>query len=165
MKRMISIVLILLFAFCAFAEEEEPFSFREGIEWGMTQKEVLAAEGNPKYETDDDDGVRTIEIDNVTQGGAECDIEYGFVHDALFMATIEYDLDEANISFDQIESKLKERCGAPSDFNSDIKSLLSKDDLSDLDAVTSWVLDDGTMIWLMENDDDHTIQIMVVNLA
>ena len=164
MKKTFSILLILLLAFCALAEEE-PFHFREGIEWGMSEKEVLAAEGNPKHETDDDDGVRTIEIEGLKQGGAKCDIEYGFVHDALFMATIEYDLEESSVSFDQIEATLTERCGAPSDFNSNIKSLLSKDDLSDLDAVTSWVMDDGTMIWLMENDDDKTIQIMVVNLA
>ena len=164
MKRVFTILLVLLFACFALAEEET-FHFREGIEWGMSQKEVLAAEGNPKHETDDDDGVRTIEVKGVKQGGVECDIEYGFVHDALFMATIEYDLEETDVSFEQIEDSLKACCGAPSDFNSDIKSLLSKDDLSDLDAVTSWVLDDGTMIWLMENDDDHTIQIMVVNLA
>ena len=163
MKKLLAIMLLMMFAFCACAEES--FTFREGIEWGMSQKEVLAAEGNPKYESDDDDGVRTIEINNLTQGGAKCSIEYGFAHDDLFMATIEYDLDETSVSFDQIEAKLTQRCGAPSDFNSDIKSLLSKDDLSDLDAVTSWVMDDGTMIWLMENDDEHTIQIMVVNLA
>ena len=164
MKKMLSIMLVLLLACCALAEEEV-FHFRKGIEWGMSQKEVLAAEGNPKYDTDDDDGVRTIEIEGLKQGGEKCDIEYGFAHDALFMATIKYDLAEASVTFEQIEERLTERCGAPSDFNSDIKSLLSKDDLSELDAITSWVLDDGTMIWLMENDDENTIQIMIVNLA
>lgn len=171
MKKLLAILLMLLMGFTACAEEaieaaEEPdFTLRNGITWGMSQEEVLQAEGNPRHETDEDDGVKTIEIDDVKQGGARCDVEYAFMDDALFMATFEYDTKDGKVSFDGLKETLAGLYGVPGAFNDNVKSLLDKDDLDELDNIASWTLDNGTDIWLMEDQDDDSIEVIFVELG
>ena len=45
-------VLCLLCSTAALAENAAPFTFRNGISFGMTENEVLAAEGNVRFERD-----------------------------------------------------------------------------------------------------------------
>lgn len=149
----------------ADAPDIEPFTFRNGITWGMTKQEVLQTEGNPKYETDTDDATETIEIEDVEFGGAKCDLEYTFSDDDLFMVSVEYDTDEVNVSFDGLRSKLVERFGEPGAFSDDVKSELSEDALEELDTIASWTLEDGTEVWLMEDTDDQSIDIVFVDLG
>lgn len=166
MKRLLAFMLIMLLTVSACAEGDV-FTLRNGITWGMSPDEVLAAEGNPKHELDDqdDDGVQTLELKGVTHGGAKCDIEYEFLYDALFLATIEYDTEEADVTFEQIEAAMTKSFGEPGAFSDAIKSLLSDEDLSELDAVSSWALKDGTHVWLMEDAREHSIEIMLVDLS
>lgn len=189
MKKLLSVLLVMLLILSAwaFAEEEitepfpedeiedelyeevdeetaEPFSFRNGITWGMTREQVLEAEGNPKYETDRDDVIDIIEIEDVQFGGAECDLEYHFANDALFMAVVEYD-DDAKVDFADLRARLTERFGEPGAFSEAIKAELSEDELKELDTIASWTLPDGTEVWLMEDSDDHTIDIAFVDLG
>lgn len=164
MKRTLAILMLLTLLLSAHAEEAD-FLFREGIQWGMSQEDVLKAEGNPKYERDVDDGIPKIEIDDVDQDGVQCDIEYAFVDDALFMATFEYDTEDVSVSYDDLLAVLTRRYGEPGAFSDDVKALLSQDDLAELDAISSWALEDGTHIWLMNDADDRSIEIMFVELG
>lgn len=164
MRKILATLFVLLLACSAVAEEASGFTFRNGIAWGMSQQEVLEAEGNPKYETEDDDDTRMIEIEDVEFGGVKCDVEYAFIDDMLFMATVEYDADEVSQSFDDVKAKLVERYGEPGEFNDEIRSELGDDALEELDTIVSWTLSDGTDVMLLENADDNDITIVFLSL-
>ena len=166
MKRLLAILTLLAMGVCACAEGAS-FAIRNGVSWGMSPEEVLEAEGNPTHELSeqDDDGFQTLEIEGVTQGGALCDIEYVFLYEGLFMTTIEYDTEETDVTYDQIEAALTKSFGAPGDISDDIKAVLSLDDVSELEGVSSWKLEGDTHVWLMEDADEHTIEIMLVDLS
>ena len=166
MKKLLAVLMML--ALCASAcAEGASFAIRNGVSWGMSPEEVLEAEGNPSHELgeQDDDGFQTLKIEGVTQGGAACDIEYEFLYEGLYLITFEYDTEETDVTYDRIEAALKKSFGEPGDISDDIKAVLSLDDASELEGVSSWKLEGDTHVWLMEDADEHTIEIMLVDLS
>lgn len=164
MKRIPVILLLLALAFTACAEEDADFTFREGIAWGMSREEVLAVEGASRFDSDED-GVYTLEFDDIEQNGVRCDVEYAFMDDALFMASFEYDTEDVPVTYDALLASLTESYGAPGEMNDDIKALLDDDDLEELDAISGWVLENGTRAWLMYDSDDESIEIIFADLG
>ena len=164
MKKALAMVLILLMLFSACAESSS-FSFRNGISWGMSPEDVLKAEGDPAHETDEDDDTLKIEIKDVDFGSIKCDLEYAFLDDMLFMAVMEFDTRNAQVSFNDLRVKLTQTYGEPGEFSDAVKAELTEDEIAELDTITSWKLADGTDIWLMEDSEDQEIQIMFVDLG
>lgn len=167
MKKTLAILLLLVFCFTALAEEaaDFTFSFRNGIAWGMSVEEVLAAEGNPKCEVEDEDDAQSIEIEDVEYGDAKCDLDYEFLDNELFMITLDFDTEEETITFDDLKAKLVEVYGEPGEFSDEVKAELEEEDLEDLDSISSWTLADGTNIWLMEDTDEHDIEIVFTDIS
>ena len=82
------------------ADASQPFTFRNGVTFGMTKEEVLATEGNP--EIDDDEAgeeemngrmIGFLEIEDVDFEGMEADAEYAFVDDSMTFCGYELDLE------------------------------------------------------------------------
>ncbi len=93
MKKLLVVltVLCLVFSMAAMAEEN-PFTIRNGVQFGMTQDEVTKTEGDAKYEVDTE---RTrgsvtfteVEYENATIGEGKGDIAYLFLDDKLVACT------------------------------------------------------------------------------
>ena len=68
-------------------QPQEAFSFRNNVCWGMSEDEVLAAEGRTQADyREDDDGLVSLSLDNVSAAGEEAWLSYMFEDDALTAA-------------------------------------------------------------------------------
>lgn len=165
MKRVLAAALLLMLLFAACAEEsKQAFTFRNGVHWGMSHEEVIAAEGNPKCEIDEDEDALTVGIEDVEYGEQKCRLEYDFLNDELFMISVEFNTEDGDVSFDSLKRKLTSLYGEPGDFSDDVKSELSDEEIEELDGIASWTLADATEVWLMDDSEEHAIEIMFVDL-
>ncbi|MDO4867190.1 MAG: hypothetical protein Q4C10_11615 [Clostridia bacterium] len=163
MKKLITLLLVLALMGCAALAEAQAFSFRNGVAWGMTQDEVLAAEGNPNYEAfDAGDGSMTgIEIDDVTAAGVEAELMYNFMNGSLVMCGYEFDADDVTI--DALAEQLTGKYGPESeaDYAAIVEiynimfgpGRMTEEFLSGR-SPRCWQLEDGTILLLIAYSDD-----------
>lgn len=143
----------------------EPFRIREGVTWGMTMKQVLEAEGNPEYAEDDVEDVHVVTIEGKRVAGAECVVEYMFTEDALIMACFDYDTEDGAVSYEAMEAALTGRYGEASAVSDELKSALPGEMLSDVDALSCWLLDSDTLVCLMEDVDEHELVVLFMDVG
>ena len=113
MKKLIAIILtlcVLCTGFATFADGEA-FSFRNGITFGMSVNDVIAAENSRRHDIDWD---RTrgadfteLEFEHVTENNVPADLTNLFVDDKL--VAIRVDFETRDISAAQIEKDLAEK--------------------------------------------------------
>lgn len=161
-------VLCLVFSMTALAEGNA-FTFPNGAQFGMTQDEVIATEGNARYEVDTEHtrGSVTfteVEYENVDIDGMKCDVAYLFLDGKLVAIRADYD-DKAN-TFENAEKYLTEQFGEGQEL--DLKTLgngvYAVDDDGHPEAkAKAWVGDGFTVV--LEEDDDGDIDVTVVDLT
>lgn len=167
MKRiMIWLVLACVIAGATLAEGG--FSFREGVAWGMTPDQVLAAEGNPRAEADREAGFDILEIEDAALYGGTCDLKYFFKRDALLAAACEYEDADPAAAFARLSKALTAEFGAPLD--PDTERWLLLEDILDgemasraMDAFASWQTEDGSFVALVEDAADGSVGLYFYN--
>jgi len=163
MKRMAALTLALLIMVCA-GGKAAGFSFRNGVTWGMSRGEVLTAEGQPRYESERENGLDVIEIDRAEQWGADCALEYLFYRDNLVMGRLEYDTRSDSVSVEKLIATLTERYGAPTELDPARLAEISLDEDGAPDRFLGWVIDEQTLLSLAERKEEHSIKIVVSDI-
>ena len=115
MKKLFAVLvaLCLVLSMAALAEATV-FVFRNGVQFGMPQKDVTATEGNARYEVDTEHtngpvAFTEVEYENVDIEGVKGDVTYMFIEDALVAIRVDYD-DKA-VSFDEIDKAMTDAYG------------------------------------------------------
>lgn len=147
------------------AAPAEPFHIREGVTWGMTAEQVLKAEGNPECETEDVEDVRVVTIEGKRVAGAACDVEYMFTDDELMMACFDYDTEDEAVSYEAMAAGLTGRYGEASAVSDELKSALPGEMLSDVDAMSCWLLESNTLVCLMEDKDENELVVLFMDVG
>lgn len=157
MKKMFALltVLCLVCSVAALAETGE-FTFRNGVAFGMTQDEVLNAEGNAPHKMDVEHAggivLDDMEFEDISDNGFEADLHYYFLEGKLIAAVLEYD-DDA--SYDQILNDLTNRYGASAALDpaemGNIMSML--DDDGHLGQAQAWKVGQVLIVLGQDGDD------------
>ena len=120
MKKLLALLTVLcliIAAVAAFAENDgvAPVTVRNGVTFGMTPDQVIAAEGNARFERDIE---RTwgptfteIEFENVNDNGMRADVKYFFVDNALVAVRMNYSTRQ--VSFREMLDRLAAVYGEP----------------------------------------------------
>ena len=168
MKKLLAVltVLCLIFSMAAMAEGE-PFTIRNGAQFGMTQNEVTATEGDARYEVDTEHtrGPVTfteVEYENATIGDGKGDVTYLFLEDKL--VAVRVDFDKKVNSFESAEKYLTENFGEGQEL--DLKTLGNgvyavDDDGHPEVKAKAWIADGFTIV--LEEDDDGDIDVTYVD--
>ena len=160
MRKTVAAVLALLLSFCALAENA-PFTLREGVAWGMTLPEVLAAEGNPLYISRRENGMEIVRIPDATHEGAPCTVEYLFFRDSLTMARVEYDA--SAVTLESLKDALSKHYGEATSLTGDqLREITFLEALPD--SFYGWVLGTDTLVCLTENKEAGTLRILYSDL-
>ena len=124
LKRTMGMMLALLLPACtAFAAEtSQPFTFRNGVTFGMTKDEVLEAEGNPEANTGDDNingrTVTYMEIEDTTFAGLTAAAEYVFIDDSMTFCGYMLDM-ESDEDYDKAVEELSAEFGPAQELDGD----------------------------------------------
>lgn len=165
MKRAIALLLALLLAGCAFAEEAG-FSFRGGVRWGMSADEVLEIEGEPPFEAERESGLDVIVIEGAMHENSECALRYYFFDDSLTMAEIEYDTEAGPATFEALADSLSGRYGEAAELNPSLTpGLPAENDEDTPNRFYGWVHNDETLVCLTEDRSEHTLTITLSDLG
>ena len=163
MKKLIALLLVLALMGCAALAEGQAFSFRNGVAWGMTLDEVLAAEGNPEYDVYDtnNSGITGVEIDDVSVAGVEADLMYNFMNGSLVMCGYEFDAED--ITIDALAEQLAGEYGLESEADlaaiAEVYSIMfgagsMTEEFLSVRPTRCWLLEDGTFLLLIAYSDD-----------
>ena len=160
MKRFFAVltVLCLVLSMAALAETVTVFTFRNGVLFGMPQKDVVAAEGKDPHEVDTENTLgpvtfTEVEYEDVKIDDIKADVKYMFVEDALVAIRVDYD-DKA-VSYDEIDKTLTAAYGEGVDL--DVKALGNgvyavDDDGRPKAKARLW--NGGDVLIVVEQDDD-----------
>ena len=174
MKKLIAILAALCLvctAFAALAEEKAPFAFSNGVTFGMTEDEVIAAEGSNAYKKDIEHthGPVTfteLEYEDIIDAatGAKADRKYLFADGKL--AAVRLDFETKHISYDALKSQLS----AYGEFGAlDVAALGNGIYAVDDDGTpekNTVALTDGNMMVVLELDDEgDDIDVTFVDLT
>ena len=169
MKKLLVVltVLCLIFSMAAMAEGE-PFTIRNGVQFGMTQDEVTATEGDARYEVDNERTLGSVtftevEYENATIGDGKGDVTYLFLDNKL--VAIRVDFDKKANNFEAAEKYLTETFGEGQDL--DLKTLgngvYAVDDDGHPEAkAKAWTGDGFTVV--LEEDEDGDIDVTYVDM-
>ena len=170
MKKLFALVLCLcmLLTAAAFAEDQKPFTVRNGVTFGMTLDQVTATETVRYHDLDREDtrGKVTfteLEYENVTENGVRCDVTYLFVEDALAAVKINYET--RDIGYDQVKAALTALYGeaAPLDPAALGNGIYAVDDDGKPERqAEAWT--SGSVMIVLELDEDE-IDLTYVDLA
>ena len=169
MKKLLAVltVLCLIFSMAVMAEGES-FTIRNGGQFGMTQDEVTATEGDARYEVDNERTLGSVtftevEYENATIGDGKGDVTYLFLDNKL--VAIRVDFDKKANNFEAAEKYLTETFGEGQDL--DLKTLgngvYAVDDDGHPEAkAKAWTGDGFTVV--LEEDDDGDIDVTYVDM-
>ena len=92
MKKIVAILLaVLMLCTCFACAEESSFTFRNGLYWGMSPEEVLAAEGRSAFDVEyinRSQGTSQCLLQNVSIGSFQAEIVFNFLEERLISAAI-----------------------------------------------------------------------------
>ena len=153
-------VLCLLCSAAALAETAAPFSFRNGITFGMTENEVIAAEGNIRCEHDRE-RIRggalfdELEFEHILENGKDADLHCFFLDGRLVAARIDFDGDWGP-SYDEVKNSLTAAYGEASalDLNALGNGIYLLDDDGRLGRRTDAFQAGNALIVLHQDGDD-----------
>lgn len=115
MKKLLVMLLATVLLLCGAAMAEEPFTFRDGLKWGMSPDEVQAVEG----EFDDEysfGGTNMALIEEGNYEGIDCMLQYMFIDNKFcaFAVGPRYDADSlTQQELEQIAAYLTAAYGEP----------------------------------------------------
>lgn len=167
MKKLIALVLVMTLMGCAALAEAQAFSFRDGVAWGMTQDEVLAAEGNPEYKSfNANDGMTGIEIDDAAVAGVEADLTYIFMNGSLVVSS--YVFDAEDVTVDALAEQLTGKYGPASEAEAGYAAFLEVYSIWGNPGIMTeeylaerqthcWLLEEGTILLLIADSDDDIV--------
>ena len=169
MKKLLVVltVLCLVFTMAAMAESH-PFTFRDGIQFGMTQEEVIAIEGTAPHEVDTEHTRGTVTYTEVEYGDVGDDdvkgeVTYIFSEDKL--AAIRVDFGENGNTFEEAEEYLTGIFGEGQELDPSIlgDAVYAVDDDGHLEAkVEAWEAED--LIGVLEQDEEGEIEVTFVDM-
>ena len=170
MKKLIAILLtlcVLCTGFATFADEA-PFTFRNGITFGMSMEDVIAAETSRRYEIDTErtrGGVTfaEVEFEHVTENNVRADLTYLFLDNKLVAIRVNYET--RDIRFDQVKSNLVEKFGQSASVDVTLlgNGIFAVDDDGRLERKAEAIVA-GSMMIVMELDGDD-IDVTFVDLS
>ncbi len=119
MKKLIAILsalCLLCTAAAVLGESAAPFTFRNGVTFGMNMDDVIAAENSKYYEIDNE---RThgpvefweLEYEHITENNARADLTYLFVGNELVAIRLGYET--RDIRYEQVKADLTAKYGEP----------------------------------------------------
>lgn len=92
MKKIVALLMVALALCVGFAlAEESSFTFRNGLYWGMSPEEVLAAEGRSAFDVEyinRSQGTSQCLLQNVSIGSFQAEIVFNFLEERLISAAI-----------------------------------------------------------------------------
>lgn len=117
MKKILTILVVLMLVLTAVAAapaEQESFTFRNGIVFGMSMDEVIAAETARYHEIDNEHthgpvSFVEVEYEHVKENNIRADVEYLFVQDKLVAIRVNYET--RDISYRQLKADLTQKYG------------------------------------------------------
>ncbi len=162
MKKAVAALLALCLMISAAVLAEEaaaPFTIREGITFGMSQADLIAALGTTHYEIDTEDTLidlvfTEVEVEHTTVNGLRADVKYILLNDKLFAVHVDYD--DVPGAYDQVKAMLTEKYGesTPTDPAALGAALYAADDDSKLENQSEcWM--SGNVVILLEKDDNE----------
>ena len=172
MKKLLAILLITVLgllpllsaAFCEDNTEAEPFTFRDGVTWGMDRDKVISLEGK-EYEEDEKEGRTWLIYKRKKVGAYECKLIYAFSSDTLDFCSYWLDEVEDNV-FDNLIRAYSLKYGDPEEVSSGEFIALSKRltpstplKNTDLFSVCKWEPEKGTTIYMFKNLNTKCIRI------
>ena len=172
MKKFLAILMALAMVFTATAAlaEENAFTFRNDITFGMNMDQVMAAESG-RYEIDNE---RThgpvdfaeLEYEHVMVDNKPADLKYLFVGNEL--VAIRVDFEERAVSFDQAKADLIAFHGgeaAPVDLAKLANGIYAVDDDGRLEVKAEAIVSGNVMIIIEEDEDEVNVTFVDLNAA
>lgn len=175
MKKMAMIlaVLVMVFAAVTATAEENAFTFRNGVTFGMNMDQVIAAETVPYHEIDNEHTHGPVEfaeleyedvaMENV--GNAPADLKYLFVGNEL--VAIRVDFEERDITFDQVKADLTALCGEATAVDTAVlaNGIYAVDDDGRLEGKAEAIVSGSLMIVIEQDEDDINVTFVDLNAA
>ena len=171
MKKMLAILMALAMAVATTAAlaEENAFTFRNGITFGMNMDQVMAAETG-RYEIDNENthgpvSFAELEYEHVTVDNKPADLKYYFVGNEL--VAIRVDFEERAVTFDQAKADLTALAGetAPVDLAKLANGIYAVDDDGRLEAKAEAITTGNVMIIIEEDKDEVDVTFVDLNAA
>ncbi len=172
MKKLLALLTalcLLTAAAAAFAETPAPeaFTLPNGITFGMTRDQVIAAEAGKFFEQDRSRTFAVVfeelEYDHVTFNGVPADVQYLFVDDALVAVKVQ--VDTRNVPYAKLMEDLKAQYegAVPADLAQLGNGVFAVDDEGRPEFNTAAFLLDNVMIVVELDEED--IDVTFVDLS
>ena len=174
MKKTIALLtaLCLLISVAAAAAAEtaapaEPVAIHNGTTFGMTPEEVIAAEGNARFERDMERTFAVtfseLEYENLDFDGVRCDITYRFVDNALVAAQMHFG--DFRMNAQQLVATLTAAFGEPAPLDpAELGNAVYAVDDEGRPEFGAVAFTHGDMMIVVEQDEDD-IDVTYLNLA
>ena len=171
MKKILAIVMALAMVFAAATvlAEENTFTFRNGVTFGMNMDQVMAVETG-RYEIDSEHtrGPVTfdeLEYEHESVDGKPADLTYLFVGNE--QVAIRVNLEEHAATFDQVKAELTAKYGesAPVDLATLNNGIYAADDDGRLEGKAEAITFGNVMIIIEADEDDVDVTYVDLNAA
>ena len=171
MKKFLTILMALAMVFTVTAAlaEENTFTFRNGITFGMNMDQVMAAETG-RYEIDNEHthgpvDFAELEYEHVMVDNKPADLKYLFVGNEL--VAIRVNFEERAVTFDQAKADLTALAGetAPVDLAKLANGIYAVDDDGRLEVKAEAIISGNVMIIIEEDEDEVDVTFVDLNAA
>ena len=171
MKKIFAIMTALMLALAigtAAMAEGNGFTFRNGITFGMSMKQVIAGESVRYHEIDNEHtrgGITfaVIEYENVPENNVRADLKYLFTGDELAAVRVNYET--RDISYEQVKAELTAKYGKAGAVDLAVlaNGIYAVDEDGRLENRAEAIVSGSLMIVIEQDEDD--IDVTFVNLA
>ena len=171
MKKILAIVtaLTMVFAAATVLAEENTFTFRNGVTFGLNMDQVMETETG-QYEIDSEHTIGPIEFyeleyEHVSVDDKPADLTYMFVGNEL--VAIRVNLEEHAATFDEVKAALTEKYGesAPVDLAVLGNGIYAVDDDGRLERQAEAIVSGNVMIIIEADEDDVDVTYVDLNAA
>ena len=171
MKKILAIVMALAMVFTAATvlAEENAFTYRNGVTFGLNMDQVMATEtGQYEIESEHTRGaVRfdELEYEHTTVDGKPADLTYLFVGNEL--VAIRVSLEEHAATFDEVKADLTAKYGesAPVDLAKLGNGIYAVDDDGRLEGRAEAIISGNVMIIIEADEEDVNVIYIDLNAA
>ena len=171
MKKILAIVtaLTMVFAAATVLAEENTFTFRNGVTFGLNMDQVMETETG-RYEIDSEHTIGPVEFyeleyEHVSVDDKPADLTYMFVGNEL--VAIRVNLEEHAATFDEVKAALTEKYGesAPVDLAVLGNGIYAVDDDGRLERQAEAIVSGNVMIIIEADEDDVDVTYVDLNAA
>lgn len=171
MKKILAIVMALAMVLTAASvlAEENAFTFRNGVTFGLNMDQVMEKETG-RYEIDSEHTLGPVEFyeleyEHVSVDGKPADLTYLFVGNEL--VAIRVNLEEHAATFDQVKAALSEKYGesVPVDLAMLGNGVYAVDDDGRLERQAEAIVSGNVMIIIEADEDDVDVTYVDLNAA